>query len=263
MTEAHLARRALAVNDAHLALGHEVFAAAGGQFVRNAAVPRTYDANHVSSITASTPEEIAALLARAEKEFAHCRHRRFLCDARTPPQFEARLLLEGYAHDEGLVFVLDGELQAAPKPYDIRLIDDDAGWAAYADLKRGDWAEHRERVAPGEPLSIGDEMARANEAKCPPARYWLAYDDGRPVGFFSSWSGIDGLGQVEDLFVHPAYRHRGIATALIAHCVADCRAGGAGPVVILADPADTPKHMYAAMGWAPVAVKRKYLKRLD
>jgi hypothetical protein len=57
--------------------------------------------------------------------------------------------------------------------------------------------------------------------------------------------------------------HRGLATALIHPCVADARSKGAGPVVIAADPTDTPKHMYAAMGFRPVAVYSHYLKRLD
>ena len=50
-----------------------------------------------------------------------------------------------------------------------------------------------------------------------------------------------------------------LATTLLHHGVADCRAHGAGPVAIVSDPKDTPKHMYAAMGWRPVAIKRAYL----
>lgn len=64
------------------------------------------------------------------------------------------------------------------------------------------------------------------------------------------------------MFTHRDFRHRGLATALIHHCVAEARREGAGPVVIVADPTDTPKRMYAAMGFRPVAVKRDYLKRL-
>lgn len=68
---------------------------------------------------------------------------------------------------------------------------------------------------------------------------------------------------VEDLFTHPDYRHRGIATALIARGVADARARGAGPVIIGADPTDTPMRMYAALGFRPIIVVRHYLRRLD
>ena len=45
--------------------------------------------------------------------------------------------------------------------------------------------------------------------------------------------------------------------------MADCRTRGANPVAIVADVTDTPKHMYAAMGFRPVAVVHKYLLRLD
>ena len=90
----------------------------------------------------------------------------------------------------------------------------------------------------------------------------MAYMDGVAVGYCTSWDGVDVVGQVEDLFTHPDFRHRGIATALLHHCVADCRAQGAGPVIIVADPKDTPKNMYAAMGWKPVAVKRGYWKEV-
>jgi GNAT superfamily N-acetyltransferase len=86
----------------------------------------------------------------------------------------------------------------------------------------------------------------------------MAYVDDAPVGFFNAWEGIDRLGQVEDLYVLPEFRHRGIATALIHRCVAEARARGAGPIEICADPAETPKEIYAAMGWRPIAVCRQY-----
>ena len=110
---------------------------------------------------------------------------------------------------------------------------------------------------------MGRAMLATHRAKSPPVRYWLAYVDGEPRAYFASWEGIDGIGQVEDLFTHPDYRHRGLATALIHHCVSDSRTSGAGPVVIVCDPADTPKRMYAAMGFRPIAIKRNYWKRMD
>ena len=78
------------------------------------------------------------------------------------------------------------------------------------------------------------------------------------AGYFSSWAGTGGVGQVEDLFVSPRFRRRGIAMALLHHCIARARADGAGPVVIGADPTDTPKEIYARMGFRPVALKRAW-----
>jgi GNAT superfamily N-acetyltransferase len=105
---------------------------------------------------------------------------------------------------------------------------------------------------------VGDRLALVARLKTPPDRKWLAYVDGAARGMASAWE-MDGVGQVEDVFVEPRSRHRGIATALIHHCVADCRARGAGAVVIVADAADTPQTMYAAMGFRPVATKRRYV----
>ena len=85
----------------------------------------------------------------------------------------------------------------------------------------------------------------------------------QPAGFFNAWEGVDGMGQVEDLFVLPEYRKRGIATALIHHCVAESRRRGAKEVLIVADPDDTPKNIYARMGFRPVAVHGHYLKKLS
>ena len=52
---------------------------------------------------------------------------------------------------------------------------------------------------------------------------------------------------------------RGLATALIAYCVSDARVR-AGPVIIGADPNDTPKLMYASMGFRPLYISANYVK---
>ena len=258
-----LVRRALDVNQAFLALGNELFQADGATFVRNRSLPEIRDSNHVAHVTASTPDEIDRLLARVEREFAGFPQRRFDLDYATPPAFEARLAHDGYQSNEALVMVREGDLIGEAKSHDIRLVGDDAGWEAYAALHEIDWREYTERLGRPAHMWVADEMYRSRRAKAPPVRYWLAYVDGEPRAYFASWEGVDGVGQVEDLFTHPQFRHRGLATALIHHCVADCRAHGAGPVVIVCDPDDTPKEMYAAMGFRPIAIKRNWWKKME
>lgn len=250
------------VNAANLALGHETLEAAGATFVRNDAFPAIRDANHVTAITASTADEIDALFARADAEFAHCPHRAFKADVTTPPRVEGRLLLDGYTREDALVSVLDGDLDGVAKPHDLRPIDDGGAWRAFELLQAADWRESRARRGETEQGDAAAAMAQTRRLKSPRVRYWLAFEEGQPAGYFSAWEGIAGVGQVEDLYVVPERRHRGLATALIHHCVADCRAHGAGPVVIVSDPTDTPKHMYAAMGFRPVAVVRNYWKAI-
>ena len=258
-----LARRALAVNRANLALGNEVSVLDGAMFVCDRDLPRVYSANYATSVTASSAVEIERLLARAETEFAHCDHRAFHTDFTTPPEFEARLHLDGYEVSNSLVMLLEGDLAGATPTGDVRPMESDAGSDAFLALfalNALDWGERAARLGVSGDASVGVDLARVQLRKSPPVRYWLAYVDGEARGYFNAWEGIDGVGQVENLFVRAEYRHRGLATALVHHCVANARSHGAGPVVIVADASDTPKQMHAAMGFRPIAIKRTYLK---
>jgi GNAT superfamily N-acetyltransferase len=256
-----IVQRALDVDLALLALGNETFhAEEGALFVRNRGLPLERDGNFVASVTASRPDKIGRLLARVEREFKDLPYRRFVVNHRTPAPFEARLALDGHEHEDTIVSVLEGALTGEAPPCDIRAVADETAWAARATLVAESWPEHEQR--PGSSLEL-EAAITSGRAKSPPLRYWLAYVDGEPRAYGASWAGVDGVGQVEYLFTHPDYRHRGLATALIHHCVADARDGGAGPVAITSDVSDTPKQMYAAMGFRPVAVTRSYLKKLS
>ncbi len=255
--------QALAVNQAWQALGNERFRADGATFIRNRSLLDIRDANHVMQVAASTPQEIDRLLARVEREFAGFPHRRFDIDFTTPPELEARLVLEGYQRSDALVMLLESGPSGAAKPHDIRPVTDAADWDAYASLHDIDWREYRDRIKSPYDEKTAARMIKSRRTKTPPVRYWLACVDGESRAYGASWGGVDGVGQVEDLFTHPDFRHRGLATALIHHCVAEARKEGAGPVIIVADPSDTPKHMYAALGFRPVATMRDYWKAVE
>jgi GNAT superfamily N-acetyltransferase len=246
-------------------LGHESFTADGARFVRNRTLPKVRDANWVSDISASAPDELRLLFERVDKEFAGFPYRAFEVDFRTPPLVEALLELEGYKQERGLALLLEGELNApSARSFEIRLVDNDSAWAAYSALVDRDWRE--EYLAPEGLAYDAEEAAQLLETRrlrAPPVRHWLAHMDGEPRAYLSSWEGVGGIGMVEDLYTAPEYRHRGLATALLRHCVADCRARGAGPIVIGADPEDTPKQMYAAMGFRPIASTRSYWKPVN
>lgn len=267
MNDSDLLRRVCDAVQGYLKVGVESFEADGALFVRGRDIPSRYDANHVGLFRVETEEEVERLLARAEAEFAHIEYRRFDIDPLTPPRLEARLSLDGYTLSTGLGHLLEGELNAVARPHVIREVLTDDDWRSYRQLWRLDITEFEERRNSARVREIieheEDDFIDYIRGKSPTVRTWLAVMDGIDVGYFSSWPGDNGIGQVEDLFVRREYRHRGIATALIAHCVADARARGAGPVIISSAIDDTPKHMYAAMGFRPFYVSKTWIKRLD
>ncbi len=259
-----LAARALDTNAANFGLGNEVLDVLGARLVRNRETHDIYDANHASDVTAKTPSEIDALIARLDVEYQHSNHRRFDVDFRTPPEFLARLLLDGgYERTDALCLVLEGELVGKPTPCDIRPVVSDEDWEAYWELMIVNWRDNPNRGEAEHWDAVGRRMFASHRLKQGPVQYFLAYLEDQPAGFFNAWEGVDGMGQVEDLFVLPEYRKRGIATALIHHCVAESRRRGAKEVLIVADPDDTPKNIYARMGFRPVAVHGHYLKKLS
>jgi ribosomal protein S18 acetylase RimI-like enzyme len=66
-------------------------------------------------------------------------------------------------------------------------------------------------------------------------RTHVAEEDGSVVGF-ATWAGTAGTVELEDLFVDPAYRRRGIAAALVSHIAGILRARGAERLEVTANP---------------------------
>src|SRR5262249_40720033 len=79
------ARAAVAVDQAHEALGHRTFEADGAVFIRNPTLPDIHVANYCRSVTAAAPDAVDRLLDRADREFHDCPHRCFEVDPHTPP----------------------------------------------------------------------------------------------------------------------------------------------------------------------------------
>lgn len=243
----------------YFALGNEVVEDDLARFVTNPSAPDVYDANQVVSVRAATPGEVDALLGLAEGPYAGCRHRQFLCDALTPAAFEACLVQDGYGPEAQVQLVLEGDLRARPGGgVALRSVETAADWEVLGRLTRLDHEEDTEHSGRGWGADVTARIVAVKRGKCPPLRFWLASLGGADCGFLSSWPGDNGVGQVEDLFTHPDFRLRGVGAALIRRAVADARERGAGPVLVGARPDDTPRLMYAAVGFRPLCVTRAY-----
>jgi GNAT superfamily N-acetyltransferase len=245
----------------YLALGNRTELRPAANFVSNPGLPRLWDANHLSCVRAAHDAEIRALLEAASAHFAALDHEYFILDPLTPQAFEARLVQRGLNSSAELELLLEGPLApvSAVAGLEIRLAESDADWETIGVLSRKEEVEEadkfqREALRP----DITQGLVASRRDKSPEVRTWLARSAGVDCAHLSSWPGQNGVGKVEDLFTLPAYRHRGIASALIAHCVADARERGAQEVLIGAMPADTPRLMYEALGFRPYCVMRGY-----
>jgi GNAT superfamily N-acetyltransferase len=249
--------------DAYHALGNEVVDEPLVRIVRNVNAPSIYDANFACRVRAATEDALDDVLGRLDAAFGHCAHRQVHVDPAADGMVEARLVLDGYEPDPTNQLVLPAgaslDLSAAPPTVDLRLVESEDDWRSLERLTRLDHEGEAAREGRDPwPAAVTTSMVSTKRAKGPALRFWLARVDGADCAFLSSWAGVDELGLVEDLFTDVDFRHRGIATALLVHGVADARAHGAGAVVIGARPDDNPQRMYAAMGFRPACVLRKY-----
>jgi GNAT superfamily N-acetyltransferase len=220
--------------------------------VRDARTPQIYDSNH-ARLVRTDEGGVDELLGAVDAELSARGHRASirLDPLSVPPSLEARLALESWECAEGILMILEGELRRDAREICIRPVESEAEWAAYLSLKLSDdeapWVR-----------TVGQQWVASMRRKRPRVRTWLASRGDSPVGFFSEFV-EGGLGLLEDLYVHPAARLRGIATMLVAHCVCAARERGAQAVFLTARAADTPKQMYAKMGFRPVAITQHWL----
>jgi GNAT superfamily N-acetyltransferase len=244
----------------HQSYGHRVEDTPLARYVSNVQHPDIWVANHVSLVRASGPAEIDEILHHADRALAHCTHRMFIVDPVTPPAFAARLALASYKElSPTLHMVLNGSVGASGAIVDLRPVASDEDWTALARLVR---ANHQEAPVHGLVLdeAITHGIVATYRAKSSLAPFFLARVDGVDCAYGSAVVGPFGMGIVEDLFTLPAYRKRGLATAIVAHVVAHARALGMGPMLIGAVGDKLPKALYASLGFVPQCLTRQYLR---
>ena len=147
---------------------------------------------------------------------------------------------------------LDGPVRGRAADVRITALASAADWNAWRRLKSQD---------PRTPwfAGIADEWIAHIRSRQPAVSYFGAFDGADLLGFFSVFA-HDGVGYLEDLLVAPAARKRGVATALVAHCVAAARGNGAHTIFLPAAHDDTPKRMYVKMGFAPIGTAWSWLR---
>lgn len=242
-------------------LGHDIIATPYGRIVANWAHLTVWDANHADAVTAEQPEEIKALLTSMDDHLAHTPWRVVHTDPFTPEAFSARLALDGYVEQPAAIqMVLRHQLQTVPGS-DITPIKTEADWRTLAALVRRD---HEESTRTGGAIlsaKVTDSIVAGYRAKDGSYHFHLARIDGIPVAYGAWAVAPSGVGMIEGLFTLPAYRQRGIASALIAHFSGQLMAHGCDVVFLGALVGEQARHLYAKLGFHPVMLTRCWVRQ--
>lgn len=248
----------------HRALGNECVQGPDCRLVIDRDHPSVWSSNHVSQVRAVTETEIEAVFDAMETAFSHCGHRYVSSDHLTPPQFLAHLAMRDYRElTPTLQMVLCGNLAPIrPPPLNVREVRSAQDWEQLAGLVR---ADHDEGARTHHAV-LSDEVSRGIvegfRRKTGPCRLYIASISSVPCAYGMEVSCPGGIGMVEDLYTRPDYRGRGIASALIRHCVENLRREGHATVFIGAHISERPKHLYHRLGFRPLMLTREFVREV-
>lgn len=228
-------------------------------WVRTPAYPNTWEANWMHAGTDADPQ---AVLAALDRRFP-TGWQVLRADALTPPAVEAALALADFHAEPVVIEMLASEPILAPRPVaSIELTPiDDGEWATFERLVDID---HREGRRTGTlDLAVNEGLLDAMRRRRDTCDYWLLREDGEPAGYGMTVACPNGFGLIESLFTLPERRGRGLMSAFIAQAADRLRAAGCDAVFLDAHAHDTPKRLYARLGFAPVAVTRTWVRHRE
>lgn len=209
-------------------------------------------------LQAGPEADVPAVFAMLNRHFAHG-WQVVIVDALTPPAVEAALALAGFTAEVTVVEMLADSIvrRNDVPPVTIKPVDD-AQWNRLAALVDADHREGKRtgKVDPAVAAGLLDGMRRRSG----PCRYWLLTDAGADLGYGMTAICPNGLGLIEELFTLPQHRGRGLMSAFIGNAASRLRAEGCDAVFLDAHVDDTPKHLYARLGFRPVALTRTWVR---
>jgi len=175
----------------------------------------------------------------------------------------ARLALDNYRELTSTIqLVLEGPLRAHPRDLDLRSVTTEADWQCLYTLVRHNQTAGERTHGEVMPVEVTRGIVVSYRQKAPAYRFF-GREDGVDCAYGAGVLCANGQGMVEDLFTLPAFRKRGIATAIITRAITYVRRQGADQILIGAHATEPPKRLYAALGFAPVCVTREYIKHID
>ena len=233
--------------------------------VRTPGNPTFWWGNFLLFQHAPGPGDLARWMALFDEEIAsvqaESRHRAFGVDVRERVSLPAEFAAAGFALNEATVLTLaPGQLRAPakalPANFEFRVLELPRDSAAVVDKQVA--VDEGRYEAAGYRVFAQRQMVRYAGLQRACLGHWfglVADVDGRAVlaascGLFRDPSRADGLGRFQVVSTHPAWRRRGLCTALVhAACGHGFDAMGLRTLVMVADPDDVAIGVYESVGF--------------
>lgn len=241
-------------------LGHSSLETPYCHIVANPAFPNVWDANHADAVTARSKAEIDGVFAAMDDHLRHTPWRVVHTDGFTPDAFLARLALDGYQERPVTIqMALLGRPADLGTAIDLHPVVSDLDWRELQRLMELDYAEGRKTGDLELSPEFVSSAVAAYRSKGAAYQYNLVIRDGEVVAYGAFAIAPNGVGMIEDLFTLPSARRRGVATAVIAAFVDRLQALGGHTIFLGALASETPKRLYARLGFHPVGLARTWV----
>ncbi len=219
-----------------------------GWVVRHTGFPHVWDLNHLSVVR---PVSTSAALDLVDTHLRDLPFRHIeVEDQPTGDRLEADLTGAGWRAQALLVMVLAAEPPPASRGGPVIAADQDET----AGLMRR-WRQEEFPQMPGSVLDeLGEHERRVGEAWA--ERRFGSRDAAGRLAAVAKLRSDGRTSQVEDVYTVPEWRRRGCARTLVTHAVRVALGEGHRVVFIVADQNDWPQHLYAELGFRPVALVR-------
>ncbi len=217
--------------------------------------PDTWEANWASAAPGVSGK---TLIAALDRHMTHSRWRVAVTDALTDPEVEAALALAGFRTESVLIEMAARAITPArpAAPVSPARVGE-ANWATFAALVEADMREGKRTGEHDEGVAAG--LLDAIRRRLGACDYRLLIEHGEPVGYGMTAVCPNGLGLIESLFTLPERRGRGLMSGFIFDEAERLLAAGCDAVFLDAHAHDTPKRLYAALGFRPVALSRTWV----
>lgn len=231
--------------------------------VRDQANPNVWSSNKVYDIKIDAPEHISSMMQAVEEWFQGNAYRHFVIDPYTSDFFSAYLALNDYAEQVPILqMILTGALPDLKGGLELIPVTSADHWDILYSLVRQDHQEGARTQGRRLNEMVTQGIVEAYKRKASACQFFIAVLDGVRCAYGSGINGPNGMGMVDDLFTLPNFRQRGIASAIIAHCVEFVRNRGAGPILIGGHVSDKPKKLYFRLGFQPICLTRSFIKKV-